>query len=328
MTDVQLALISLVVGGFISAVVSWYFFRKSTNKRLSVYLQFASPVLAGVDDPELRKALEIRYRGNAIDDLLQLQFVIANEGQRAIRDLLEPLSMTLPKTAKLLEATILHVEPKAREVAISHTDVADGRTKVEFRFKLLNRGEFFFVKMLVNGTLDPDALGFNISVDDLPPTITPKSQPFRAPDEQPTTGIAAILLGLVPLALAGGTAFGLLELSRARPDLFPGGDRFAWFAFPTLGLLLALAGVIYWIVRGAQLVVARGMLAPKHRFRLPRAAQTLDYREALRARYMDPEFRMLFERHLRDLPQAERHRLMMEFMNARVETQIDDTPRA
>jgi hypothetical protein len=143
MSDSQIAIASLIVGGGLSAAITWYFFKKSVHKRLSTYIQFASPVLAGVDDPEVRKALEITYRGTRVDDLLQLQLVVANEGQRAIRDLIEPLSVTLPKSAKLLEATILHVEPKGREVAIGSAELPDGQTKVEFRFKLLNKGEFF-----------------------------------------------------------------------------------------------------------------------------------------------------------------------------------------
>jgi hypothetical protein len=328
MSDVQISLTSLMIGGVLSAAISWYFFRKSVDKRLSAYIQFASPVLAGVDDPHVRKALEIRYRGTPIDDLLQLQFVIANEGQRAIRDLLEPLTLTLPKTAKLLEATLLHVEPKGREVTIDSGELPDGQTKVEFRFKLLNKGEFFFVKMLINGRLDAGRLKFSIAGDDLPPTITPKSQPFRTPDEEPTTGVGAVLLGLLPLALAIGTTFGMVELSRARPELFPGDQRFAWFSWTTLALLLWLGGVIYWVVRSVQLVVARGLFGPKQRFHLPRPAEPLDYRMAYRRRFADPELRMLFERHLRDLPPAERRRLLREFRVARMRPDTEETPES
>ena len=202
-------------------------------------------MLSGVDDPEVRRALEIHYRGTKIEDLLQLQFVIANEGQRAIRDLLDPLSVTLPKNAKLLEARVLHVEPKGRKVDIAPVEMNEGQTRVEIRFKLLNRREFFFVKMLINGRLDVDALRFNIAVDDLPPIIIPERQPFAGPEEEPTTGIPAVLSGLLPLGLCAATVFGMMELKQARPDLFPGGERFVWFSWNTLALLLWTAGIIY-----------------------------------------------------------------------------------
>jgi hypothetical protein len=316
MSEVQIAIASLVGGGGVTAAISWYFFRKSVSKRLSAYIQFASPVLSGVDDPEVRKALEIHYRGTKIEDLLQLQFVIANEGQLAIRDLLDPLSITLPKNAKLLEARVLHVEPKGREVSIGTVELPDGRTKVEIRFKLLNKREFFFVKMLINGKLDVGTIRFNIAVDDLPPIIIPERQPFGTPEEEPTTGIAAILLGLLPLALGLATAFGMLELRRARLELFPGAERFAWFSWVTLGLLLWAAGIIYWFGRGIQMVVARGLFGRKHRFRLPGPTKTIHDPRFYAG--IDPEDLFYLERGLRHLPPAERHRLLRQMGRARM----------
>lgn len=306
MSNTQIALVSLVTGGLLSAVISWYFFRKTVDKRLSVYIQFVSPVLAGVDDPLIRKAIEIHYRGTQIDDLLQLQFVVVNEGQRAIRDLLDPLSLVLPKTAKLLEATILHVEPKGREVTINSSETPNGEAKVEFRFKLLNKSEFFFVKMLINGTLDPDSLSFNIAVDDLPPTIIPKSQPFRTPEEEHATGVPAILLGLLPLALAIGTSFGMLELILLRPDLFPLDQHFIWSSWTTLTILLWLGGIVYWVVRSVQLIIARGLFGHKQRFQLPRRAVPLDYRSY----NIDDELL----KQLNDLPAQERQRFLRRLL--------------
>jgi len=302
MTETQIAIASLVVGGTISAFVTWFFFRKSVNKRLSAYIQFASPVLAGVDDPEVRKALEIRYRGTTIDDLLQLQFVVANEGQRAIRDLIEPLSLVLPKSAKLLEANILHTEPRGREVTIKSTELPDQKTRVEFHFKLLNKNEFFFVKMLINGELDHHNLRFHITVDDLPPTIRPKTQPFQRNQEEPTTGAGAILLGLLPLAVAIATVFGMMTLRNARPELFPGRDGFYWFSWSTLALLITIGGFIYWVTRTLQLIVARGVFGRKHRFHLP-------------ARHIEDSIslhdEMLWE-NIRALPPKQRSRLLRE----------------
>jgi len=318
MNEAQIAIVSLLVGGALSGATTWYFFRKSVSKRLSVHIQFASPVLSGVDDPEVRKALEIRYRGTEIEDLFQLQFVVANEGQRAIRDLLDPLSLTLPKAAKLLEARVLHVEPKGREVSIGPVELADGRTKVEFRFKLLNRREFFFVKMLVNGKLDVGALRFSIAVDDLPPIIVPERQVFTAPDGEPTTGVGALLLGLLPLAVGLATAFGIVELRRARPDLFPGGPGFAWLSWTTMGLLLWVAGMTYWFGRATQLVVARGLLGRKHRFKLPPAVETIHGPHFYFGEGPEDELYFLLERRLRHLSPHQRRRLMHELQTGRM----------
>jgi hypothetical protein len=320
MSETQIAIASLVIGAVFSGVIAWYFFRKSVSKRLSAYIQFASPVLSRVDDPEVRKALEISYRGTKIDDLLQVQFVIANEGQRAIRDLIEPLAVTIPKPAKLLEATILHVEPKGRQVSIGSTDLPDGQSRVDIKFKLLNKGEFFFVKMLINGKLDVDALRFRIAVDDLPPVIAPERQPFRTSEEEPTTGVGAVLLGLVPLALSVGTAFGILELRSARLDLFPGHEQFSWISWSTFALLLWVAGIAYWFTRGVQLVVTRGLFGRKHRFRLPRSpeagGQPRFYGGGLPEDIYARED-IYLARSLRDVPPLERDRLLREIRLAR-----------
>ncbi|MGD1101981.1 MAG: hypothetical protein ABSA59_07925 [Terriglobia bacterium] len=322
MTEAQIAIASLIVGAALSGIISLYFYRKSVSKRLSAYIQFASPVLSGVDDTEVRKALEIHYRGTKIEDLLQLQFVIANEGQRAIRDLIEPLSVTLPKNAKLLEARILHVEPTGREVNIGPVELLDGRTKVEIRFKLLNKREFFIVKMLINGSLDIDKLRFNIVVDDLPPIITPERQPFGTAEEEPTTGIGAVLLGLLLLALGTATVFGVMELKWARPELFPGGQRFAWFSWVTLAILLWLAGAGYWLGRGVYLVIGRGLLGRKHRFRLPHPAKTVHDPRFYGG--MEPEELYYFQRRLRHLSEADRDRLIHDMRRPRASSERQD----
>jgi hypothetical protein len=316
MTDIQIAIISLVAGGILSAVVSWYFFRKSTDKRLSTYVQFASPVLGGIDDPRVREALEIRYRGTKIDDLVQLQFVVANDGQRAIRDLIEPLHLLLPKDVRLLDARVLYVQLRGREVTVSHTETKGGETRVNFEFKLLNRGEFFFVKLLLNGELDPERLRFRVTVDDLPPTITPKKQPFRTPEEAPTTGWGAVALGGMPLGLAIGSAYGMYALAAATPNLFPGVAGFVWFSWSTAALALWLTSILYWVGRSTQLIVARGLFGPRQRFHLPYSVIRADYP---RLYHSEPEhFAMMEDRYRRvlldpSLPPVERRRLLRRY---------------
>lgn len=325
MDELAIALFSLGIGGLISAVASWYFFRKGIQKRLSIYIQLASPVLAGIDDPEVRAALEINYRGSKINDLLQLQLVIANEGQRAIRDLIEPLSVKLPKTARVLEAAILHVEPKGREVTVTTAESPDGSTQVGLEFKLLNRGEYFFVKLLINGDLDPDALRFHISVDDLPPTITPAWQPFGSRSDEPASGWQAILLGVVPLALGASTAYIIYLFSAIRPELFPGHLRFEWFSIATAALALTVASTAYWIVRGLRMTVGRGVFAPKQRFQLPRSSQISEFRGVMPSRFYggqvdltDPALGLF----INDMPPEQRRLMRRQIVKARLEAEL------
>jgi len=318
MTDIQIAIGSLLAGAILSTIVTWFFFRKSVNKRLSAYMQYASPVLGSVEDPQVRKELEIRYRGQKVEDLLQLQFVVANEGQKAIRDLIEPLHVMLPKSAKLLEARVLYVQPTGREVTIKSADLPSGETRIDFLFNLLNRDEFFYVKLLLNGKLDAEKLVFRVTVDDLPPTLHPKLKPFRAPDDEPATGLKAIALGVIPLGLGSGSAFGMYIVIKYASNLLPGGVGFEWFSWYTLAMILWSANIVYWFARSLQLIFARGFFGPKHHFKLPYSVTRSDYPRAFDDESVDSliEYRFLRDRVLHDdsLSPDEKRRLARRFM--------------
>jgi hypothetical protein len=113
--------------------------------------------------------LKITYKEKLVDDLLEIQFLIANTGVRAIRDVISPLSVEVPETCSLLDTAILYVSPAERIVRSQ----IDGR-KVIFDFPLLNANEFFIVKLLLQGQAKPKDLKFTITVDDLPPILSPE----------------------------------------------------------------------------------------------------------------------------------------------------------
>jgi hypothetical protein len=174
--------------------------------------------------------------------------------------------------------------------------------------------------------LDSDALRFKISVDDLPPTIVPKRQPFRTPEDEPKTGLSAVLLGLVRLALGIATGFGMVELSQVRPDLFPGHERFTWLSWVTLALVLWAAGVIYWLVRSIHLIVARSLFGRKYRFRVPRP--TAPSRYPVFYGGGDPEALFYWEHRFRHLPPTEQRRLLREFRIASMLSEPDEGPES
>ena len=168
MTDLQLSLFSLVIGIAATLVVSHYYFRRSVNKSLTPFLQFTSSLFRGVS-PEVREALRIEYRGVPVAEIQEIQFLIANTGERAIRDVIEPLSVAIPSGCTLLDATVLHTSPAERSVSVGTTDKA-----VRFEFPLLNSGEFFLVRLLLNGQAKATDFQFRITADDLPPKLSPR----------------------------------------------------------------------------------------------------------------------------------------------------------
>ena len=165
MNDLAVSLASLIVGVVATVWVSRYYFKRATDKSLTPYLQFMSSVFDGVDS-SVREALKIAYKGTAVTELLEVQFLIANTGERPIRDVIAPLTLSIPEGCYLLDASLLHISPEGRQVEIKHTPEA-----VVFVFPLLNTGEFFITKLLLQGKAKANDFKFTLTVDDLPPVL-------------------------------------------------------------------------------------------------------------------------------------------------------------
>ncbi|CAB3859107.1 hypothetical protein LMG26788_02166 [Achromobacter pulmonis] len=167
MNELVLSLGSLIVGVVATVWVSAYFFRRSFKKSLTPYVQFTSKPFEGIS-PDVRRALAVTYAGVAVEDLFEIQFVVANTGDKAIRDLIEPLSLSLPENSTLLDASILYQEPSELKTTLS---ISEDRRGIFIDFPLLNKGDFFVLKVLLNGAPKPHELKFSILVDELPRTL-------------------------------------------------------------------------------------------------------------------------------------------------------------
>jgi hypothetical protein len=165
MSELFVALLSLVIGVAATLFVGHYYFRRTVDKALTPFLHFSTSLFRGIA-PEVRQALRIEYRGVPVEELLEMQFLVANTGERAIHDVIEPLTVTLPEGCSLLDASLLHVSPAERQITLSKEERA-----VRFTFPLLNRQEFFLVRLLLRGDASPRNLVFSITADDLPPRL-------------------------------------------------------------------------------------------------------------------------------------------------------------
>jgi len=130
MNQLLISIGSLVAGIVAAGLVSRYYFRRSVEKSLTPYIQFSSSPLKGID-PEVRKELEVKYRDHAIDNLYEIQFLIANTGDKAIRDVIEPLTLTIPDGCVLLDASVLHVSPKGRKIIL---EMSEDKQEVRYIF--------------------------------------------------------------------------------------------------------------------------------------------------------------------------------------------------
>jgi uncharacterized membrane protein YidH (DUF202 family) len=167
MNDFLISLVSLLVGIIASVWASAYYFRKSVRKSLTPYIQFYSSPFIGVAD-DVKKTLQIFYNGVPVDELFEIQFVIQNTGDKAICNLMEPLSFKVPDNCKLLDAFLLYRDPLELKINL---DIQADRTSFAIDFRLLNSRDYFVLKILLDGAPEVDELRFSILVDELPPTL-------------------------------------------------------------------------------------------------------------------------------------------------------------
>lgn len=167
MNDLILSLGSLFIGIVSSVWVSAYYFRRSLKKSLIPYIQYYSSPFKDLD-VDVRSALKVTYQQESVEDLFEIQFLIANTGDKAIRDVIEPLALNIPEQCTLLDASIIHKQPNELKIDL----IADKEiNRVTINFPLLNSGDFFILKLLLNGTPKSDAWQFSIVVDELPPIL-------------------------------------------------------------------------------------------------------------------------------------------------------------
>jgi len=160
-------------------------------KNLSCFVQYLSEILTDIE-PEVKNNLAINFKGQKVESLYQVQLVIANTGDIPIQNLIKPLVLEIPNNGLILDANLLHIDPKGREVNI---DVANSKKTITFNFPLLNSGDYFITKLLVKGEppspkidqedhslslieyLGYNLFNFSITTEDLPPSITSQHLP-------------------------------------------------------------------------------------------------------------------------------------------------------
>jgi hypothetical protein len=198
-----IAIVSILIGVAATLLASRYYYRRSVDKELTPFMQLQSNVLSHIDE-EVKSDLHIEYKGVKVENLQQLQFLIANTGERAVRDVIKPLRLELPKDSEIMDASILYVFPEGREVKL---DTKKTGNILEFNFPLLNKDEFFIFKLLIKGEPQRKELKFRIVADDLPPELKIKRLTYNqiereSKDEKGEFELGLLIAGVVLLVLA------------------------------------------------------------------------------------------------------------------------------
>jgi hypothetical protein len=231
--------ISLFLGFVTSLLISRYYFVRQFKHRLGVYLHSASNLLEGAS-PDVREAMAVSFRGQSVASLSEIVLLIANEGAHPIRDVIRKLTLEVPDSGTLLDAVVVHVHPTGRLVS-----AAPSGNAVTLNFDLLNAGDYFILKLLIDGNVSPRNLTLSISAEGLPPTLEPEFANYNVTDKAPKRLEGGLLLGATALALIPASIAVLIaNLRDLRPQAFP----FSGFVASALNFLILGAAIIVALV--------------------------------------------------------------------------------
>jgi hypothetical protein len=119
--------VGVLIGALVTVFASRYYFRRSVSKRLGFYSLLNSLVFEGIA-PDVRDQLQFRFQGREVKELQQVVFLVANDGERAIRDVIELPTILVPADVEILDASIVYRQPeglKADVVAMRGSTVSN-----------------------------------------------------------------------------------------------------------------------------------------------------------------------------------------------------------
>ena len=270
-----------------------YYFLRSVNKSIGVYQLLNSLVFEGIA-PDVRRQLHFRFQDSEVDELQQVVFLVANDGERAISNVIEPLTLRIPAGVEVLDALVLHRHPSELRLQVKTDGGPAGGSSTSFSFPILNKGEFFVVKLLLSGRLVVDKQSFQLLADDLPRAVQVKDLPPSAVEDENYSfmwelALAAVIVLAVPTWIL---YFGY-QLYETRPELFP----YPWtsfiVSFESLALLVPGAILLILIAFMGLVILAAavfgGEFPPRTgpRFPLPKELRRAVYRHPF-ARFHGP----------------------------------------
>jgi hypothetical protein len=285
--------IGVILGAIATVLASHYYFRRTVHKSLGIYRLLDSFVFQGIA-PDVRASLNFRFNNRDVSELQQLMLLVANDGERAIRDVIEPLRLVIPADVEVLDASIVHRSPEGIRAGVMVEANQPDASLLTLDFPLLNSGEFFVVKMLLSGRLNTGQLEFSILSDDLPRKISISPIPPGAFDAgtfkfEWGLAVAATIVLLFPAWIC----YVGYQLALLRPELWP----FPWSQFSLswqsavllipASIFVLLFSLLGFMMMGA--AVFGGQFPPSRgpKFPLPKEVRSAVF--PYRRMYLEPE---------------------------------------
>jgi len=181
-----------------------------------------------------------------------------------------------------LDVSVLHRSPDNLSTTITHSLDTSVGEKIQINFPLLNKGEFFVVKLLLSGRLETKNIKFSILADDIQRSLRPRRLPPDAISNKKYKiewglAIASLFILLIPIW----ACYILHSLWVLRPSLFV----YPWktFIFDGASIFVMSFGALFLFIAtfmGAGMLLAalfNGQFPPRRgpHFPLPKELQGL-----------------------------------------------------
>ena len=193
---------------------------------------------------ELRKELDVEFKARKVGNLIEAQFLVVNDGNKALRDVIEPLCLRWSPSVRVLDAQVVQTQSADIKVTADLVQVSDGHQNVTLSFDLLNAKEWFIVKVIADGA--PDAVDWiwSIVADELPRSLNLKRLTLQdlgnLPEPPLERKIAAVLM-FISLAFVAGWFGWMDEATEAWSKSVEHAGSLLAFAGAALRFLVGLA---------------------------------------------------------------------------------------
>jgi len=172
--DIQLKeWVLLLLGALIGLAISHFYYRRSFKKSLSTYQMFHASPMTGMAS-EVKGQLEVKFKGQSVANLIEAQFLVINDGVKALRDLIEPLTLTWSAGLRMLDAQVVRSSTGVNSIQLAAHGMTDANGRLEIPIKLMNAGDWFILKVVADGPGGGGDWRWSISVDELPPSLLMK----------------------------------------------------------------------------------------------------------------------------------------------------------
>jgi hypothetical protein len=252
--DIQLKdWVLLLIGAVVGLAISHYYYRRSFIKSLTPYLMFQASPMSGAAQ-SVKQQLEVKFNGRLVSNLIEAQFLVVNDGVKAIRDLIEPLTLKWDASLTILDAQLMSTRSSASAPPIDFLPQRQSPQSIQLPIALMNAGDWFILKVIADGPANVAAdWKWSVAVDELPPQLPLRMLGLEDLGRLPISPRGRIRAALMTAGAAVVTLVGfwLLPLlgEWSKANLADG--SVGYWAFGVVQLLLGILVLTAVVVAGA-----------------------------------------------------------------------------